>query len=338
MPKKNVSEDKNKKTSVSSNKKASVKSVNNIKAKNNASKTVTKESSKKSLPKVKEKEKLPKPEEKKSFPKAKDKKLFPKQTAKKSFPKKLTEEEKDLRLLEKIKEFFGNNPEKMSELDEKFEQQNYLAEYYDLPYRYNETVVKILAQTPKRLFIYWDIADSDIQKYRKAFGDDFFDKTYPVLLVHNVELNYTYEVPINDFANSWYLDIRDPKSNYTVELGRKFKEYPKFARETEQIVQDENINIQNDYIEIISSNTLEAPNDHVLFEKLTPSIVYRNVKTYEESTKNITTLLNGFAKVYNVYDLYKLLYKDEIQGDIFDLTNPSSSGNPSSNMSSSLFK
>lgn len=26
---------------------------------------------------------------------------------------------------------------------------NYLLEYYDLPYRYNETTVKILAQTPK---------------------------------------------------------------------------------------------------------------------------------------------------------------------------------------------
>jgi len=34
-------------------------------------------------------------------------------------------------------------------------------EYYDLPYRYNKTLVKILAQTPKRLFVYWDIADED---------------------------------------------------------------------------------------------------------------------------------------------------------------------------------
>ena len=50
---------------------------------------------------------------------------------------------------------------------------NYLLEYYDLPYRYNETVVKILAQTPKRLFVYWDIADSDREKYIKTFGEDF---------------------------------------------------------------------------------------------------------------------------------------------------------------------
>ena len=37
----------------------------------------------------------------------------------------------------------------------------YLLEYYDLPYRYNETIVKILAQTPKKLFVYWDISDKD---------------------------------------------------------------------------------------------------------------------------------------------------------------------------------
>ena len=40
-------------------------------------------------------------------------------------------------------------------------------EYYDLPQKYNETVVKILAQTPKTLFIYWEISDEDIEKYKK---------------------------------------------------------------------------------------------------------------------------------------------------------------------------
>ena len=50
-----------------------------------------------------------------------------------------------------------------------------IAEYYDLPYRYNQTVIKILAQTPHSIFIYWDISDSDKfemkQKYGKNDGD-----------------------------------------------------------------------------------------------------------------------------------------------------------------------
>jgi len=325
---------KTKKEEVKEKKATTVKKDKKIESK----KALPKAEEKEKLPKVEKKKELPKPKTKRALPKTKESKLFPKTKAKKALPEKLSTEEKDKRLLEKIKEFFSRNPEKTTALDESVEQQDYLPEYYDLPYRYNETVVKILAQTPKRLFIYWDISDSDIEKYRKAFGEDFFERTYPVLLVHNEELNYTYEVPINDFANSWYLDIKDSKSKYTVQLGRKFKARPNLTVEVEQMVMEENINLQNDYIEIVSSNTLEAPNDHVLFERLTPSILYRNVKTGAEETKDITTLISGIAKAYNLYDLYKLIYKDEFDGDMFNLNNPSSAGNPSSSSTSSWFK
>ena len=44
-----------------------------------------------------------------------------------------------------------------------------LLEYYDLPYRYNQTIVKILAQTPKTLFVYWDISDDDRKNYIKQY-------------------------------------------------------------------------------------------------------------------------------------------------------------------------
>ena len=63
----------------------------------------------------------------------------------------------------------------------------------------------------------------------------------------------------------------------------------------------------------------------------------RNVKTKEENKKDITTLVNGIAKVYNVYDLYKIIYKDEMNNVMFDLNNPGSAGNPSSSMTSSRF-
>ena len=32
-----------------------------------------------------------------------------------------------------------------------------IIEHYELPYRYNETIVKILYQTPNTLFVYWEI-------------------------------------------------------------------------------------------------------------------------------------------------------------------------------------
>lgn len=94
-------------------------------------------------------------------------------------------------------------------------------EYYDLPYRYNQTVVKVLAQTPTTLFIYWDISDNDIEKFKEKYGNDFFETTEPVLIIYNDTLNYQFEVKINDFANSWYLHVADSKCDYRVELGRK---------------------------------------------------------------------------------------------------------------------
>ena len=51
-----------------------------------------------------------------------------------------------------------------------------IAEYYDLPYRYNQTVVKLLYQTPTTLFIYWDISDEDREKLKETYGEDFLKK------------------------------------------------------------------------------------------------------------------------------------------------------------------
>ena len=206
-------------------------------------------------------------------------------------------------------------------------QPEFLQEYYDLPYRYNETIVTILAQTPKRLFVYWDISDKDREAYKKAFGDDFFEKTYPVLLVHNEELNYTFEVPINDFANSWYLDIQDSKTNYVVQLGRKFRNLEQAKQADFKVVKDEHININNDFIYITDSNKLEIPNDHILFELLPSKIKYRNVKNGNEFDKELKQVVNDFDNSYpsnTVHELYNKLYEDEIAKEDFGRKNPGS--------------
>ena len=227
------------------------------------------------------------------------------------------QEEKEMKRLEKEQEKKNDKPK-------------YLLEYYDLPFRYNETVVKILAQTPKRLFVYWDVSDKDKQTYLNAFGPNFFEDTYPVLLVYNENKNYTREVIINDFANSWYLDILDPRDEYTIQLGRKFKEYVK--PELNPDIEETNIELQNDYLFIAQSNKLEMPNDHILFEKFEPFVKFRNVKTQKEEIKNVT------ATIYKkqLKELYKKLYKDNeefnFEDERYEFLNPSSMGT-SSNVS-----
>ena len=206
----------------------------------------------------------------------------------------------------------------------------YLLEYYDLPYRYNETIVKILAQTPKKLFVYWDISDKDRRRYLNAFGEDFFEKTYPVLLLYNEDKNYVKEIPINDFANSWYIDIDDAKTKYTVQLGRKFKEKPQIINIAK--IEEEQIVLKTDYLPFADSNKMEAPNDHVLLEKLPRFVTFRNVKTNQEIVKDMGEFKTVFGKNYNVKEFYEEHYKEEITDGIFDMANPSS------NLSSSSFK
>ncbi len=247
----------------------------------------------------------------------------------KDFLKKIVEmqEEAENDLLEETKkENKKKEKEEKKEL-EKDKKASFNIEYYDLPYRYNETVVKILAQTPKKLFVYWDISDDDRKRYVEAFGDHFFDETYPVLLVHNNDKNYTYEVPINDFANSWYLDIADSKSKYTIQLGRKFKSKDTLNNIDYSRVNNANIAIQNDYLPITTSNLLESPNDRILFENMKPYVIYRNVKTLKEFRKEISNIRFAqiMGNIYNIYDIYKTIYKNEMDdGYVLDLLNPSS--------------
>lgn len=182
-----------------------------------------------------------------------------------------------------------------------------LSEYYDLPYRYNQTIVKILAQTPTTLFVYWDISDEDKTSLIKIHGDDFFGKSRPVLLVHNLTHNYTFEIEINDFANSWYIKTQEPNCDYVIELGRKYN------------------NSKNEYIYINSSNNIFSPNDHILFENANlGNVLFKNVKTNVVSSKDFGDLkfINNIDKLYgNIYDVYSALYNDEL---LDELNNPSS--------------
>lgn len=198
--------------------------------------------------------------------------------------------------------------------------ENDVLEYYDLPYRYNETIVKILAQTPKKLFVYWDISDDDRNNYINKFGNDFFNNTVPVLIIHNETMNYTFEVEINDFANCWYLDINDTKCKYSIELGRRSKIRSYY--------------IPNNYFYVTSSNKIETPNDHILFGQQSNTVYFRNVKnntTYSKDIANLT-FIKRMGKIYSIYEAYKKLY-DKIYSneDItnFNVSNPSSS-NPTS--------
>ena len=182
-----------------------------------------------------------------------------------------------------------------------------LAEYYDLPYRYNQTVVKILAQTPTTLFVYWDISDDDRKSLISSHGENFFNETKPVLIVHNITHNYSFEIEINDFANSWYIRTQEPNCDYIIELGRRFYE-------------------KNDkqYIYIDKSNNMISPNDHILFEQVDlRKVLFKNLKDNKISYKDFGSLqsIRNMDNLYgNIFDIYSLLYDDETFNEIHNPT------------------
>ena len=179
-------------------------------------------------------------------------------------------------------------------------------EYYDLPYSYDKTMVKVLFQTPKKLFVYWEISEADKVKLMAENGNDFFENSTPFLLVKNNTKNYSFEIQINDFANSWYFDVPDSKCEYSVELFRK-----------------------NNYTHmstpIQTSNELEVPNNHILFEQARNEIFFKNVKTNYVTSKSIVNLhfikYAGKARPVTLNAFYNKFYNEK---DLYNINNPSS--------------
>ncbi len=217
-------------------------------------------------------------------------------TTKKAASKKSTSTEKKSTTKKKT-----TTKKSTKKTDENIEIQ--ILEYYDLPYKYGNTIVKLLAQTPKTLFVYWEISDEDIANFKKQYGDDFFNITKPVLVVHNLTLDKTSEVEINDFANCWYLNTEDAGCKFDIELARKF-----IQKSTSKKVK------KDDYLSVAKSNDLQAPNDHIMFEKLTGVVTFKNHETNETVEENI----ESYKFLKDIYKFYKNMYKDEL------LKNPSS--------------
>lgn len=165
-----------------------------------------------------------------------------------------------------------------------------IAEYYDLPYRYNQTVIKILAQTPHSLFIYWDISDQDRQEMINKYGEKFFYETKPVLFVHNKTLNSNFEIEVDDFTNSWYMHTPTSNCVFEIELGRRL------------VTPDDSIHLENNVMHITKSNELESPNDHNLRNEL--SVVYfKNLKTNELEKRDVSNYnINNVYNLINIYD------------------------------------
>lgn len=92
------------------------------------------------------------------------------------------------------------------------------SEYYDLPIKYNQTLIRLLVQSPNRMYAYWEVSDITMKNFSNHFGN-YSDYT-PALKITNNTKNYSYVIPIDPFANNYYIQVEDTGCDYKVELGR----------------------------------------------------------------------------------------------------------------------
>ncbi len=126
-------------------------------------------------------------------------------------------------------------------------------EYYELPSKYNKTIVRLLVQSPTRMFVYWEVDEESI-KYFESMKMDY-SSSRPVLKVKNITMNYSYDIPIDPFTTNYYIDVKDPDCEYQVELGR----------------------VQNDkFVNLYTSNSATVPRSNPMYVGDSEEVIYKN--------------------------------------------------------------
>ena len=92
-------------------------------------------------------------------------------------------------------------------------------EYYELPTKYNETIVRLLVQSPTRMYAYWEVDENYINNFKVDYS-----ACIPVLKITNLTMNYSYEVQIDPYATNYYIDVKDVNCEYKVELRKKIQQ------------------------------------------------------------------------------------------------------------------
>lgn len=136
------------------------------------------------------------------------------------------------------------------------------SEYYELPTKYNETVVRLLVQSPTRMYVYWEVADKTIKRFASNHLD--YNNSKPILKITNLTMNYSYEMEIDPFTTNYYIEVKDADCSYKVELGRK---------------------CQDQFVSIFASNNVTIPRSAPIFNKESEEIIYRNCMRLTETDK-----------------------------------------------------
>jgi len=96
----------------------------------------------------------------------------------------------------------------------------------ELPAFYDQDKIVLQVRDPHWLHTYWEVRGQTIEGLKAKLGDEF-GRARKVLRVYDVtntvfngaNANRFFDIAINDFANSWYIDTAGPGRSWCVDLG-----------------------------------------------------------------------------------------------------------------------
>ncbi len=96
----------------------------------------------------------------------------------------------------------------------------------ELPYGYDQDRMVLQVRDPRWLHAYWDIRNQTLDGFKSRLRDDFY-RSRRVLRVYDItniafngnNANSFFDIQINEFASSWYIDTNGPGRSWCVDLG-----------------------------------------------------------------------------------------------------------------------
>jgi|Deesub1362A_J573_1020465.scaffolds.fasta_scaffold00812_7 hypothetical protein len=99
----------------------------------------------------------------------------------------------------------------------------------ELPRRYGQDRLVLMARDPHWLYAYWEISAAKQEDFAEQYGPAAWRTSRPVLRVYDVTgvpqfnggnaLSYV-DIPLNEEAESWHIEVGQPDRSYCVDLGR----------------------------------------------------------------------------------------------------------------------
>ena len=88
----------------------------------------------------------------------------------------------------------------------------------------NETHITLLTKNPYWLYAYWHILEDTIKNFEDRFGNGSWENYNLCLKLVNLSTQKEYLLPINNYADSWYIKIGDTHCQWRVYLGKMVPE------------------------------------------------------------------------------------------------------------------